>query len=176
MVAELETVESKDFVKQFTVGDGISSSNAAWSFGGDTANYFEQHVARSVPYYTDGHDLILALSDFFIKRDSVAYELGCSTGALTRRLAKRHGANARWVGLDIESNMIAKAQEYIKNEDCLNVEYKTASILTHEYEKSDFIVSYYTLQFIPPHVRQTVFNLIFDTLHWGAVFILFENR
>src|SRR3954468_8678981 len=92
-----------------SVGDGIQSDNASWSFGGDTPKNFKNHVSKSVPFYMEGHEIVLALSDFFVKSDSVCYELGCSTGALTRKMAQRHPRSVRWVGLDIEPNMIAQA-------------------------------------------------------------------
>ena len=34
------------------------------------------------PLYTEGHDLICDMSDFFVKKSSVVYEVGCSTGTL----------------------------------------------------------------------------------------------
>jgi len=173
MTQEVEHVQG--IAQSLTVGDGISSGNAAWSFGGDTAKHFEQHVSRSVPYYKEGHELVLSLSDFFIKHNSVAYELGCSTGALTRRLARKHPPTVRWIGLDVEDNMIAQAKHYVKEEKDLAVDYIVSDILAHEYEKSDFMISYYTIQFIPPHIRQEIFNLIYETLHWGGGFVLFEK-
>lgn len=75
-----------------TVGDGVESRNASWSFGGTTPQHFDSHVSKSVPRYKDGHDIVLSLSDFFVKSDSVCYELGSSTGTLTRQLAQRHCA------------------------------------------------------------------------------------
>lgn len=77
-----------------------------------------------MPFYAEGHELVLAISDFFVKKDSVCYELGCSTGALTRRLAQRHRPSVRWVGIDVEANMIDQAQQYLvqKTPDVRNVD------------------------------------------------------
>ena len=36
------------------VGDNISVENASWTFGGEVANTFSQHVRRSVPLYEAG--------------------------------------------------------------------------------------------------------------------------
>jgi hypothetical protein len=54
-----------------SVEDGIDSLNAAWSFGGNTPKSFDSHVSRSVPKYNDGHSIVLALSDFFINKQSI---------------------------------------------------------------------------------------------------------
>lgn len=164
-------------LEKLSVGDGIEAENAAWSFGGDIPKHFEDHVAKSVPFYAEGHDLVLSISDFFVQDDSTCYELGCSTGALTRRLAQRHRSSVRWVGIDVEANMIEQAQQYLaqKTPDVRNVEYVVDDILLHSYQSSDFMVAYYTVQFIPPRVRQELFRRIYESLNWGGAFLLFEK-
>lgn len=173
---EVEVKETHAPVK-LAVGDGISSNNASWTFGGDTPRNFESHVSKSVPGYADGHDIVLSTSDYFVKANSVCYELGCSTGALTRKLAARHAASTKWVGIDIEPNMVAKAQELLEKEQAGrdNVRYVVDDILTHDYLPADFMVSYYTVQFVHPKIRQDIYNKIYETLNWGGAFLLFEK-
>ncbi|GAB3377231.1 class I SAM-dependent methyltransferase [Azotobacter armeniacus] len=174
--ASVATTLMQSDLSQF-VGDGITSPNAAWTFGGDTPKHFESHVAKSVPRYADGHDIVLATSDFFVKSNSVCYELGCSTGALTRKLATRHTASTRWVGIDVEPNMIAQAREILNKEmpEVSNVTYVVDDILTYPYEPADFMVAYYTVQFVHPRIRQDIYNCIYQSLNWGGAFLLFEK-
>nr|WP_238418262.1 methyltransferase domain-containing protein [Pseudomonas cannabina] len=153
----------------------MASNNAAWSFGGDTPKHFDSHVSKSVPKYKDGHDIVLSLSDFFIKADSVCYELGSSTGTLTRQLAERHGRSGKWVGIDVEEAMTQQANQSLGCAPISNVTFVTDDILTFPYEKSDFIVAYYTVQFVHPRVRQELFNRIYESLNWGGAFVLFEK-
>lgn len=159
------------------VGDGIVSGNASWTFGGDTPKNFESHVSKSVPYYAEGHEIVLAMSDFFVKSDSRCYELGCSTGALTRKLAQRHPQSVRWVGIDIEADMIAQAQSQLTEISPAigNVEYLVDDITRHAYLPADFIAAYYTVQFVPPRVRQDLFRQIYESLNWGGAFLMFEK-
>lgn len=159
-----------------SVGDGIASLNAAWSFGGDTPKNFDAHVEKSVPRYMEGHDIILAISDFFINNKSVVYELGSSTGALTRKLAEKHSQGGTFVGIDIEEAMTKQANIFLSEAPHLkNVSFFTDDILSFPYEKSDFIVSYYTIQFVPPRIRQELFNKIYENLNWGGAFVFFEK-
>ena len=37
------------------------------------------------------------------------------------------------------------------------------------------VLSYYTMQFINPIVRQELFNKVYESLEWGGAFILFEK-
>jgi tRNA (cmo5U34)-methyltransferase len=160
---------------QGSVGENIVAREASWSFSGDVSKTFTDHVKRSVPFYEEGHHVTSKLSDFFVRDNSVCYELGVSTGALIKRMAKQHAhrKNVRFVGIDCEEGMINQAKEETKGTP--GIELIVDDITTFPYEKSNFIVSYYTMQFIPPHIRQDVFNKIYESLNWGGGFILFEK-
>lgn len=165
----------RDKEKLESVGEDIVAREASWSFGGKTPRSFNDHVRRSVPFYDTGHDLICKLSDFFIKNDSVCYDLGSSTGVLLSKLTQRHKhrMNVKWMGVDVEPDMVDEAKKEIGQKD--NVEIVAGDIHAHAYESSDLIISYYTMQFIPPQVRQETFNKIYQSLNWGGAFILFEK-
>lgn len=158
-----------------TVGDNISAENASWSFGGNVSETFDSHVKKSVPLYEHGHDLVCKISDFFIGNASVCYELGCSTGELTLKLAQHNGrkVGAKFIGVDVEQNMVTKAQD--KAKDFGNVEFSVADILQYEYVPSDLIVAYYTVQFVRPTFRQQLINNVYNSLNWGGAFIMFEK-
>jgi len=154
-------------------GDKINAENANWKFNGSMVNNFETHVRKSVPLYEEGHQLISNLSDYFVKDDSVCYELGSSTGTLIHTLAKRHEfRNAKFIGIELEKDMVQKAKELYSNP---NLRFLNEDINTLKLENSDLIVSYYTLQFIHPKLRQQLVNKIYETLHWGGAFILYEK-
>lgn len=154
-------------------GDGINSQNAAWSFGGDVPKHFEEHVSKSVPLYTEGHELAVRLSDFFVGPNSLCYEVGSSSGLLISQIVSRHTAKqVRGIGIDIEPAMI----EFAKNkygQECLD--FVCDDIFGFEFEKCDLVLSYYSLQFVRPRVRQDVLNSIYHALNWGGALVLFEK-
>lgn len=154
-------------------GDEIEAQNANWKFNGSMVEHFEEHVAKSVPLYNEGHELIAKLSDYFVKDDSICYELGSSAGTLTNKLATRHEFRAaKFVGLEIEEDMVEKANELYKS---TNLSFICDDMNTVNLEKADLIVSYYTIQFIHPKLRQELINKIYDSLNWGGAFILYEK-
>lgn len=108
-------------------------------------------------------------------KDSIAYEIGTSTGELLRKLAEYndHKPDIRWVGIDTEEPMIKKAKDHCKGVS--NIELHQDDVRLFPYEKSDFIVSYYVVQFIPPRDRQELINKIYETLNWGGAFVWFEK-
>ena len=157
------------------VGDDIDAHTANWSFGGNVPDKFVEHAERSIPGYHEGHDLVCRLSDFFVHHDSVCYDLGTSTGQLIRKLAEHNSkkTGCRWVGIDKEASMVEVAMEHcavIKD-----IEIHCDDILSFPYEKSDFMVAYYVVQFVPPRVRQEMFDIIYENLNWGGAFVLFEK-
>jgi len=155
-----------------SAGDEIIAENAAWTFGGDTARRMDQHLEKSVPLYHEGHDLVAKVADYFLSDGSLCYELGCSTAKLSSALAERK-KRARFIGIDREQTMIDEASKRCK--DLKNIDLVVSDIIDVEFEKSDLVIAYYTMQFIPPKSRQVVFKKIFEALNWGGALILFEK-
>ena len=158
-----------------SAGQNIRVQEAAWSFSGKTPETFSDHVKKSVPFYTKGHELVGKLSDYFVKDQSICYDLGTSTGVLLSKLARRHAnrPGVQWIGIDIEPEMIEQARTESKTSE--NIEFVIDDIILYPYLDSDLITSYYTIQFIPPAVRQDLFNKVFKALNWGGAFLLFEK-
>lgn len=159
------------------VGDGIAAARGDWSFGGSVAETFDSHVERSVPLYREGHQLICELSDFFVKSGSRTLEVGCSTGTLTLALAEfnRHKRDCVFVGIDVEDAMIKLARSRFENSDLASVEFCVGDALDYDFGTNDLILSYYTLQFIAPAVRQLIVDKIYRSLNWGGAFVLYEK-
>jgi tRNA (cmo5U34)-methyltransferase len=155
-------------------GDNIKARNSGWKFDKKTAQNFDTHVAKSVPLYEEGHDLILKLSDFFLQDGSVCYDIGCSTGSLLKKLADHNShKKVRYIGIDNEKPMLAEAQK--KCAGYKNIEFICADLRDVEFEPADMLVSYYTMQFIKPKYRQALFNKFWQTLNWSGALFLFEK-
>lgn len=158
-----------------SVGHEISAPNAGWTFGNDVAETFVDHIRQSVPLYEEGHKLICQMSDFFIQSDSVVYEIGTSTGELIHKLARHNAAkpDTRWIGIDVEEAMAAKAAEHCADTPNVTIVHDDARLM--DLEPADMIVSYYTMQFVPPRSRQELFDKIYQSLNWGGALLLFEK-
>lgn len=156
------------------VGDNIEAPNAGWTFGGEVPKTFDSHVRRSVPLYLEGHDLVAKVSDYFVGDDSLVYDLGCSTGELISKMGARNpGKNIRYIGFDEEEGMIKQAKEKCKAET--RAQFFVEDITQLELEPCDFVVAYYTIQFVRPAFRQDLMSRIYKALRWGGAFLLFEK-
>ena len=158
-------------------GDDIKTEDSNWRFSGDTVNNFDEHVKKSVPLYLEGHQITCALSKFFVKNNSIVYEIGSSTGVLSIKLSESNitKTGTRFIGLDVEKDMVDYANNSLAMTDNSNVSFEHADIISVELEKSDLIVCYYTVQFIPPAVRQQVIDKLYQSLNWGGALIMFEK-
>ena len=156
------------------VGDGIHAAPGSWSFGRDVAANFDVHVARSVPFYAETHRLIEQLSDQFLSPGSRGYDLGCSTGALTARLAARHAERGvELVGVDHEPHMVAEARRRCAVWPSVTI--VEADLVAFEPLPADLVVAHYTLQFVPPDARCGLIKRIACALNPGGALLLFEK-
>ena len=151
----------------------IKTKPFSWNFKKSTVKNFDKHIKLSVPHYKEGHELIYKFSEFFIKEDSLCYEIGTSTGTIISQLSKKfkNKTNAKFIGIDSEKEMIALANKKKKK----NLTFTHADIKNYNLKRSDLIISYYTIQFIHAKHRQKIFNSIYESLNWGGAFIFFEK-
>ena len=128
-----------------------------------------------MPFYKEGQEIICDLSEFFIKPNHIHYELGSSTGELAKMLSDRHSHKdkALIVGIDNQLSMIKKAKEYCSG--IKSIRFDHSDIVNYDFEKTNFIASYYCIQFISPSVRQLIIKKIYESLNWGGAFVLFEK-
>jgi tRNA (cmo5U34)-methyltransferase len=156
------------------VGNQIQLEGRQWTFGGSVPSKFPTHVRSSIPLYEEGHEIILGLSDFFIRSDSVVYDLGCSTGELLLKLAAHKQDNdIRFIGADSEEGMIIEAQKNCVHEERISIQFQ--DVVSLDFEPSDFIISYYTMQFLRLDERRTLLTKIYESLNSGGCFVIFEK-
>jgi tRNA (cmo5U34)-methyltransferase len=158
------------------VGDNIRCDNANWDFGGEIPAGFDEHIKKSIPLYFEAGKLISQISDFFISDDSICYDIGTATGEILKTLLLRHKhKNAKFIGVDNKQEMIDVAGKKLANFDKKRYHLVKKDINCFEFKQSDFITSYYTIQFIKPKHRQEIINKIYKSLNWGGAFLFFEK-
>lgn len=77
------------------------------------------------------------------------------------------------VGIDSENQMVHKAREKTKNIKSINI--KKRNIISYTFKKSDLIISYYCMHFIPPSKRGKIIKKIYKSLNKGGGFLFFEK-
>ena len=162
------------------LGDDLSADRGKWSFSDIKHEKFENHISRSVPGYELGHKYITFLSDYFISSNSTIYDIGCSTGNLLRKLSDYNSKkdNLKFIGIEPVERFEKLFEENTTKGNANkshSFEFEKSSIQEINLEKSDLIISYYTMQFIKPKYRQLIVDNIFKSLNWGGGFFFFEK-
>ncbi|KLR57045.1 methyltransferase [Diaphorobacter sp. J5-51] len=156
------------------VDENINQHNAGWSFH-NISESFDSHIQKSIPLYAHGHDLIRRYSDFFLKPDSIIYDIGCSTGQMLLKLAEQHPQKdaLKLIGIDTVPDMIGKAINNAAHDS--RISFINANVLDIELQPCDMVIANYTIQFMPPRIRQALVEKIYQTLNWGGAFFMFEK-
>lgn len=156
------------------VDKNLFAKNSSWTFDKNVPKEFDKHISKSVPLYHQMHWLCEQLSDFYVKDDSLVYDIGCSTGSLLKKIAIRHKnkKKLKLVGIDIVKKMVSFAK---KNNKAGNIQFINKDLTKYKFKKSDFILSFYTMQFIKSKDRQNLINKIYKSLNWGGAFFLVEK-
>lgn len=155
----------------------INKKIGSWDFSGNVPKNFVHHASKSIPGYFEGHNLIISLSDYFLEKDTNCYDIGSSTGELLFKMSNYTNKKIKkFIGLDTEKSMIKLSNKKRKKLDKKNnVKFINKSIQKVKLDRSSMIIAYYTIQFIPPSVRQAVIDKIYKSLKWGGCFIMFEK-
>jgi|TARA_B100001964_G_C14018925_1_gene502897 tRNA (cmo5U34)-methyltransferase len=161
-------------MKRIKIDNNIFQNKQEWSFSKKIAPKFDAHIKKSIPFYKEYQWLCSEISDYFVKDNSIIYDIGCSTGSFTKQLSQRHKNKnkIKFYGIDVVPEMIKFAK---KNNPQKNITYLLKDINRYKFFKSDFIISFYTVQFIKQKYRQRIINNIFKSLNWGGGFFFAEK-
>ena len=140
----------------------------AEDFSFDNMGDFDTHIDLSIPNYSFAAEQVRNLSEYFIQDDTNVYDLGCSTGKFLKSLPLRD--NVRYVGIDCSENLIPK------NGDNDGIRWECCDLLNYkDFNQSSYVISMFTLQFLPLHKRKFLLEKIRQGLNTGGAFISCEK-
>ena len=152
----------------------INLQNSNWNFSGNVPQNFDKHITKSIPFYKESHYIGLLISDFFIPKNGLVCDIGCSTGTFISSLAKRHSSKKfKIYGYDEIPGMVKIAKKICKKNSRIKI--IKEDILKIKLKNLNYITSFFTIQFIHPSKRQKLFNNIYNGLEWGGGFLFFEK-
>ncbi len=161
--------------KRKHVDELITAVPGEWKFDQQVAQDFDSHVRKSVPLYDEFQRMVVEMSEWFVKANSIIYDLGSSTGETISLLLKKHSGkrNVRFIGIDNSAPMIKAAEKKCNHE---NVEFVLRDVIeVAEFPNADFIISLYTLQFLPLKNRRKVLQRINRDLSEGGAVVISEK-
>lgn len=139
-------------------------------FSFDTVEQFDNHIELSIPTYANLREAILRMATYFVKADSIVYDLGCSTGLTLAKLALSVPDSVRLIGIDNSHNLLGKATDH-------RVERQRVDLTSDRLVLApcDLVLSVFTLQFLPVHTRAHLIRKVYDALIPGGAFLVAEK-
>lgn len=149
------------------------SSIKAFEFDEEVTKVFDDMISRSVPGYDLLVKMIALYAELFTSYGSNVYDLGCSTGVVSRVIAQQTGtANVDIYAIDNSESMINKCQQSYSD---MNIHWQCRDLQKVDIENASMVVLNLTLQFINPLQRDELINKIYQGLNPGGVLILSEK-
>jgi len=145
-----------------------------FEFDEDVAAVFDDMLSRSVPHYEDMLHLTTSFALKYTQKNSRVYDLGCSTATTLINIAKNSENDLDLIGIDTSAAMIQRAK-HKANAYGIDIKFIEDDIFNVNFQKSNVIISNYTLQFIRPLQREKLIKKIYDSLEVGSVFIFSEK-
>lgn len=144
--------------KEGLVDDLITSIPGEWKFDEQVSQHFDTHVRKSVPLYEEVQKAVIEISEWFIRDNSVVYDLGSSTGETISLLLQKHSRkkNVRFIGVEESLPMIEIARKKCSSELVQFLQQHIEEI--NELANIDLVLSLYTLQFLPLWKRKKSYN------------------
>ncbi|HED16493.1 MAG TPA: carboxy-S-adenosyl-L-methionine synthase CmoA [Gammaproteobacteria bacterium] len=143
------------------------------------AQVFDDMIRRSVPGYAQVVAMTGLLAGHFAKADSVAYDLGCSSGAVSRAMRQFvQQPGFRIIAVDKSEAMLAHCHDLVQpgtSADRPPVELICADIRDITIHNASLVCLNFTLQFIPLAQREELIQRIFSGLNPGGALVLSEK-
>jgi tRNA (cmo5U34)-methyltransferase len=134
-------------------------------FDFSTIKDFDNHISNSIQGYDVLHSLIINISSFFIKKNIVPIDLGCTSGLLIQSLENKY--NCKCIGYDITNNNFIKG---------LDLRVKDITDKSFIIPETNIIYSVFTLQFIDYKYRLDILKKVYNSLFKNGAFIFCEKE
>lgn len=163
-----------------TLYTDLLADSGAFRFDDSVARVFPDMIRRSVPGYGTIVSMTGLLAGRYARAGTRLYDLGCSLGAST--LAMRRNLDAddcTLVAVDNSPAMLAQCRTVIEQDSeaaaGAPVELVCADLADVIIDNASVVVLNFTLQFVPPSLRDAVIAGIWRGLRPGGILVLSEK-
>lgn len=153
----------------------ITALPGEWRFDHEVAQDFDQHVRRSVPFYDHAQEMIVEMSEWFVRDGMTVYDLGTSTGETISQLQEKHAGKKglRFVGIDNSLPMLEKARAKCAGGNAQFLHQNLTAM--SEFPDAGLVTAVYTLQFLPLAERRKILERVHRDLQEGGAIVLVEK-
>lgn len=139
------------------------------TFEFSTIKDFDCHISASITGYNLLHRLIVNISSFFIKKNTIPIDLGCTSGKLA--IAINEAYEVPVIGFDITGTNFFEARP-----ESVRLEVEDITSKEFSVQETDLIFSIFTLQFLPIPERLPLLAKCVKSLNEGGAMIVCEKE
>ena len=174
--------------KKLSFSKGLTTIEGSWKFDNNVAINFDEHVSQSILHYKDIQKYVCSLSEWFLKENSITYDLGCSTGETIKKLSTLRISNkVKMIGIDSNKQMIKIAKSKLmlqkkifkKQKNIISkpeIEFLCRDILKiNSFQKSNLFISILLFPFLNYAQRKKILTKIYDALVFGGALICVDK-
>jgi len=156
----------------------IHISNS-WSFNKNVSDNFDLHVKQSIPFYYEIINAIAGLSEFFMKENSVIYDLGCSTGNIISSLSKLNLSNYIEIyGVDREEHMLKIAETKLKKlkvKKNIKISFIKEDVLKLSLKQNNLTICSLLFPFLKKKDQVILLKKVYKSLEPGGAIIILDK-
>ena len=146
----------------------------SWAFNKNVSKSFDTHVRQSIPFYDVFQKDIAKYSEWFLKDDSLVYDVGCSTGKTIKYISKLNiNTKFKIYAIDNSKTKIAIAKKNLSKIKKKNLKIKVihGDIRKIIFKKSDLIYSVLLMPFLSKKAQVGLLKKSYKSLNSGGAFI-----
>ena len=153
------------------------TQSSDFKFDKKVVTVFDDMVTRSVPFYLEIQRMISELASEYALKNTVVYDLGCSTGTTMVNMNNTVANDIKFIGIDDSSQMLDQCRANI-----LKIGFdREFELLNYDLNKgfpiknASVVVLCLTLQFIRPLYRVKLLQEVLAGMVDGGCLILVEK-
>lgn len=151
----------------------VIDNRKIWSFK-DIETEFDKHILHSIPGYNNIWWTCCHMIKSFISKDTIIYDLGCSTGKQTNFICNslEELNSLKIIGLDSEDSMIKYAKKNYINK---NISFQTSNVDKYKFIKANVFLCMFLFNFLEFDMRYKVLKKINKSLKKDGV-VFFADK
>ncbi|MFL2697820.1 MAG: carboxy-S-adenosyl-L-methionine synthase CmoA [Gammaproteobacteria bacterium] len=144
-----------------------------FTFNKEVTEVFEDMIVRSVPGYISSLTIIKNLTSKFFQKDSAFYDLGCSLGAVTKKISSTvEERKGTILAIDNSEAMIKSCRAKIQDQ---HIEFILEDVTQTAIKNSSVVTLNFVLQFLKLSQRKSLIRNIYRGINKKGILIISEK-
>ena len=167
-------MKSKNKTKELSIVENT------WRFDDNVAEIFDKHVRQSIPHYEELQNYLASIAEWYLKDNSLIYDLGCSTGETAIKLSNLQiNTKFNLIGYDQNKKMIELAKKKIKQikiKKKISLQFKVKDIIKiKKFKKANLFYSILLLPFLRFKEKNSLLEKISKSLQEDGALICVDK-